>query len=110
VRETGAESEAGRRPPEVQFPVVVARETDGERRVPDEPRPAFRRAEARLPVDRWPVELGVISGDSGRKSGDFQGQFSGEISGEAQRCFPVNSSNLKQKFLMISCAFLLGHC
>jgi len=52
----------------------------------------------------------AISGGSVRESGDSQWRFSGEISGEAQRCFPVNSSYLKQKFLMISCAFVLDHC
>jgi hypothetical protein len=90
--ETGSESETGRRPPEVRFPVVVARETDGGEDPEPEPvsrnptlqrpRPDFRRAEARLPVDRRPE---LISGDSGRKSGDFQRRF--QVSKECD--FPV---------------------
>jgi hypothetical protein len=50
----------------------------GGARAPDGPKPDFRRTEARLSVDRWPVEPGVISGSSGRKSDDSQWRFSGE--------------------------------
>jgi hypothetical protein len=46
-----------------------------ETRPSDEPRLDFRQAEARLPVDHWPVVLGAISGGSVRKSGDFQWRF-----------------------------------
>jgi hypothetical protein len=52
-----------------------------ETRPSDEPIPDFRQAEARLPMDHWPVVLGAISGGSVQKFGDFQGWFFGKISG-----------------------------
>jgi hypothetical protein len=115
-RETGAESETERSPektrPEAKLPVEPEPKpiNPAETRPPDEPRLDFRQAEARLPVDLWPVVPGAISGGSVQKSGNSKWRFSGEISGAAQRCFPVNSSYLKQKFLMISCAFVWDHC
>jgi hypothetical protein len=68
------ESQGRVRPPEVRFPVVVARETDGERKGPDGPRrirnPGEPEQKPDPPTRPRPDPPGVIAGNG--PSSDFR--------------------------------------
>jgi hypothetical protein len=73
-RRTKMESQGRVRPPEVRFPVVVARETDGERKGPDGPRrirnPGEPEQKPDPPTRPRPDPPGVIAGNG--PSSDFR--------------------------------------